>query len=115
MKGTPENLHGQSLGRVLKNPNDIWSKPAVTQVARPGGANPHVMGYSIRTDRYRYTMWQDGYAGEELYDYQNDPRELNNLADDHKSHRTKSILQKALNTITAARGKHDSGQTGFGR
>jgi hypothetical protein len=34
---------------------------------------------SIRTDRYRYNLWADGEQGEELYDYQTDPREMRNL------------------------------------
>ena len=39
-----------------------------------------VMGYSIRTNRYRYTEWGAGEYGCELYDYQNDPEEYTNLA-----------------------------------
>jgi len=35
------------------------------------------MGYSMRTDQYRYTEWQDQKSGEvkfkELYDLKNDP------------------------------------------
>ena len=38
------------------------------------------MGYSIRTDRYRYTEWGGGEFGVELYDYQQDPQEFDNLA-----------------------------------
>lgn len=30
----------------------------------------------MRTERYRYTMWDNGKEGEELYDYTTDPREL---------------------------------------
>lgn len=36
------------------------------------------MGYSVRTERYRYTTWSDGANGEELYDYHEDPREMKN-------------------------------------
>jgi iduronate 2-sulfatase len=36
-----------------------------------------MMGYSMRTDQYRYTEWQDQKTGEvkfrELYDLKNDP------------------------------------------
>ncbi len=38
------------------------------------------MGYSIRTERWRYTVWQNGKGGEELYDHQNDAHEYHNLA-----------------------------------
>ncbi len=38
-------------------------------------------GYSLRTERYRYTEWgPEGNAGVELYDHHSDPREMNNLA-----------------------------------
>ena len=46
----------------------------------------HVMGYSIRTDRYRYTAWLDRRApmdepiAEELYDHDADPNETVNVA-----------------------------------
>jgi uncharacterized sulfatase len=41
-----------------------------------------VQGYSVRTERWRFTEWQYGEKGMELYDHENDPQELNNLAND---------------------------------
>ena len=44
------------------------------------------MGYSMRTDRYRYTAWLDRRApasepfSEELYDHETDPHETMNIA-----------------------------------
>jgi iduronate 2-sulfatase len=42
------------------------------------------MGYSLRTERHRYTEWQVRGSGEvvarELYDYEADPRESVNQA-----------------------------------
>lgn len=46
----------------------------------------HLMGYSLRTDRYRYTAWLDRRAplsvplAEELYDHETDPHETANVA-----------------------------------
>jgi hypothetical protein len=37
-------------------------------------------GRSVRTERWRFTQWDDGKKGEELYDHATDPSELNNLA-----------------------------------
>jgi uncharacterized sulfatase len=86
-------LAGQSLRPLLDDPNAKWDKPAFTQVWR--GKFP---GHSVRTERYRYTEWDDGRAGVELYDYQTDPGEEKNLAADPKHAATvaelKSLLQK---------------------
>ncbi len=73
----PENLEGVSLKPLLDKPDAEWNRSAFTQVWRGSFA-----GHSVRTERYRYTEWDDGQKGLELYDYQNDPKELQNLASD---------------------------------
>ena len=73
----PANLEGQSLRPLLTNPQSgEWTKPAVTQVWH----NPKAWGYSLRTERWRYTEWMEGKAGRKLYDHANDPDEVHNLA-----------------------------------
>lgn len=79
LAGTPAKLHGTSLRPLLDRPDARWERAAVTQVERPNQGKP-VMGYSIRDERYRYTMWNGGAEGEELYDYAEDRRELKNIA-----------------------------------
>ena len=68
-----EGLEGTSLVPLMENPRRPWKKAAFSQYPRPH----NMMGYSIRTDRYRYTEWQDRKTGEvkekELYDLKNDP------------------------------------------
>ena len=98
LSNVPQNLHGTSLRPLLDNPNAKWDRPAISQVAR----GQKVMGYSIRTERYRYTEWNDGKEGDELYDYQADPKELKNLAQNAK---LKTELRTKLRTITKARGR----------
>ena len=48
------------------------------------------MGYSMRTDRYRFTRWvnrndHSKVDAVELYDHQNDPQENINIAGDAKN------------------------------
>ncbi|MBC5766766.1 sulfatase [Ramlibacter albus] len=65
---------GSSLVPLLERPDDPqWTKPALSQVFG---------GRSVRTERYRYTEWDQGRAGRELYDYTTDPAEKHNLAAD---------------------------------
>ena len=75
----PSTLEGTSLVPVMDNPKRSWKKAAFSQYPRPG----NVMGYSMRTDRYRYTEWQkkdSDPVGIELYDYQTDPLGNVNIA-----------------------------------
>ena len=106
LHGVPSNLQGHSLVPLLQNPDAPWDHPALTQVTRRNASGP-TMGYSVRTERYRYTMWSNGADGEELYDYDQDPHELKNLANDSAMSALKAGLRARLETIAVARGmKH---------
>lgn len=72
-----QELAGRSLKPLLDDPEAPWDKPAFTQVWR--GRFP---GYSVRTERWRYTEWDDGKLGAELYDYASDPAESRNVVND---------------------------------
>lgn len=82
-------LEGDSFVPLLHDPNSPGKRVAHTVVSRGyernaagGSLDPKVMGRSVRTDRWRYTLWPDGTA--ELYDHHADPHEWNNLAHDEK-------------------------------
>jgi uncharacterized sulfatase len=72
----PAGLDGVSLRPLLKNPSAEWTRPAISQVHY----NAKNQGYSLRTKRWRYTEWNEGKEGRELYDHENDPSETLNLA-----------------------------------
>ena len=78
LQQVPTNLDGRSLVPLLKDPTAPWDKPALTQVWH----SPKAWGYSLRTERWRYTEWMRGEAGIELYDHHTDPDEEHNLARD---------------------------------
>lgn len=73
------HLSGKSLVPLLNDPKASWDKPALTFVRRG-----KVLGVSIRTERWRYTEWDEGRMGVELYDHENDPHEWRNLANNPK-------------------------------
>jgi iduronate 2-sulfatase len=105
----PADLPGRSFRALLDDPTQAGKEAALTQLRRGGGmAADGYKGYSIRTERYRYTEWDGGRRGTQLYDHQTDPHELHNLADDPNRAQTvdqlKRLLQEALNGTTKSRG-----------
>lgn len=78
----PDGVEGHSFAPLLDDPAKSWKVAAFSQYPRAKGKDP-VMGYAVRTDRYRYVEWKkkDGSVDAvELYDMQTDPGELVNIA-----------------------------------
>lgn len=88
----PKHLKGFDRSDALDNVDSDAPNQAITWHPRPAypaeGKNPDAMGWSIRTDRFRYTQWLDFDSGkriaDELYDHENDPNETINVAGDNK-------------------------------
>ncbi len=76
----PTHLEGTSFAPLLDAPDKPWKPAAFSQYPRG-----NVMGYSMRTDRYRFTRWVSRSNGteqaRELYDLQLDPQENENVAE----------------------------------
>jgi len=65
---------GVSLATLLSDPaSKTWDKPAFSQIAG---------GRSVRSGPWRYTEWQAGKQGRELYNVAQDPAESRNVVDD---------------------------------
>ncbi len=119
---TPENLQGQSLVPMLKDSSAEGRGWALSQVSRGGGparatvtrdagsAGRRFFGYSLRTPRWRYTEWDEGNQGVELYDHEQDPQELQNLA--HNPTHAETVQQLSAQLREAVQGTFPpSGET----
>ncbi len=79
----PKELEGVSLRPVLDDPAAKVRPVAISQYPR-NDAGESLMGYSIRDDRWRLTLWRDradnSIHATELYDEVGDPHETVNVA-----------------------------------
>ncbi len=83
----PGDLEGITLRRQLENPALDGKRAAYSIVGRASNPElhhkePEWYGRSVRTARWRYTEWDGGRRGVELYDELSDPQEMRNLASD---------------------------------
>lgn len=84
----PDFVAGVSLAPAVRDPAIATRSSALTQYDN---------GYSIRTDRWRYTEWgSDGAEGRELYDHHSDPGEMRNLANERAQRQTIDELSRLL-------------------
>ena len=97
----PTNLDGKSLVSIMKDKKTKIQEYAVSQyprgvkkdeMQRLGYTNKKIMGYSLRTEKYRLTLWINDFTSKsafdakkvyakEMYDYVKDPMEKVNVAD----------------------------------
>jgi iduronate 2-sulfatase len=97
----PASLEGTSLAPLLDDPALPWKKGAFSMQGRgkertEAAKDIQFIGRSVRTERWRYTEWDEGKQGVEMYDHQTDPREVVNLASDANHARTRVELQALL-------------------
>jgi arylsulfatase A-like enzyme len=97
----PGGLEGASAVPLLAAPNRPGKRAVFSQFLRDGAwvapdGIPY-MGYSVRTDRYRYTAWMNwtskAFVAWELYDHTSDPDENVNVVDAPEYARTRTELE----------------------
>lgn len=94
--GAPKQLEGVSFRKVLDDPTAKHKGAALTVVKRG-----QFLGRSLRTEKYRYTEWDDGKKGIELYDHAADPGEWVNLAEKKELAATRAELSALIKTTEA--------------
>ena len=97
---------GVSMIPLINEPERQWKSAVFSQYPRMIVSGNVVMGYTLRTQEYRYTEWVfydtvkyepiwDKTRGFELYDHRNDPQENINRINDPNY----SLLQKKLSKM----------------
>jgi arylsulfatase A-like enzyme len=125
----PQQLDGKSLVPILKNPKAKTKDFAISQFSRSTTENytiytdtnlkgkakeleNDIMGYAIRDSRYRLVEWTKGFKSYmpfdeskvlayELYDYNKDPEERHNVANDPTYASVVKNLKKKLHQYYA--------------
>ena len=116
-----EGLEGISMMPLLGRPDRPWKKAAFSQFPRDRKSHRHrkhghIMGYAIRTDRYRYVEWRQWtgkqLVARELYDHRGDAKEMVNLAAREEHQATIAELSKLLSAGWQAALPPKAGGTG---
>lgn len=101
----PRGLEGTSFYPLLKNPQQAWKPAAFSQHPRGTTSSRHkghgdIMGYAVRTDRYRYVEWRQWKSGKvvarELYDYTTSGTETENCIGNPQHTQAQQELEKLL-------------------
>ena len=112
----PRHLQGKSLKPVMQNKKAAVKEFAMSQYPRKLSkaemtkkqyASNAMMGYSMRTDKYRFTMWLNDFTSNdafnegkvyatELYDYAADPLEKKNVVDEKAYAKDAAALRKKM-------------------
>jgi arylsulfatase A-like enzyme len=112
----PNQLDGKSLKPLMLDNKASVKEYSISQYPRKlkkeeaaslGYKKGNLMGYTLRTERYRYTIWMNDFTSKqafekskvyasELYDYEKDPLEKVNVVKDKKYENTSSELNSKM-------------------
>nr|WP_315148615.1 sulfatase [uncultured Flavobacterium sp.] len=112
----PNQLDGKSLKPLMLNNKASVKEYSVSQYPRKlkkeeaaslGYKKGNLMGYTLRTNQYRYTIWMNDFTSKqafeaskvyatELYDYEKDPLEKVNVVKDKKYEKIASDLNAKM-------------------
>ncbi|MCK4921003.1 MAG: sulfatase [Bacteroidales bacterium] len=91
LENIPDYLEGESFKKVLENP-ELPFREFTNVIVRRNG----MIGRSVKTKEWRYTIWDEGNKGEELYNELEDKLEYNNLANDSKYDDIKKQMKELI-------------------
>jgi hypothetical protein len=87
---------------LLDDAKRPWKTAAFSQYPRGGKETGPLMGYAVKTDRYRYVEWRKRDSTEvvarELYDHKADPNEDRNVANDAAN---KDVIEQHAKLLVA--------------
>jgi hypothetical protein len=81
-------MDGRSFASLIGNPDGAWDRPSFTSYG--------IRYSSVRSPDFRYIQYPDG--SEELYKYDDDPREFTNLTGDPQYTAIKEKLKGSIPT-----------------
>jgi len=99
----PGHLQGTSFVPLIENPDKQWKEAAFSYWPHSNRTDPDkvIMGYTLQTQRYRYTEWVRKSTGEllarDLFDHQSDPEENVSIANNPENEELMQRLSKLLN------------------
>jgi len=76
----PEGLAGRSLRPLLEGAGGAWRDEVVIDTSFDGVETKPTLGKAVVTERYKYAVYNWGQHREQLFDLEEDPGEMRNLA-----------------------------------
>ena len=95
----PDTVQGQSLLPILRGENPEWREAMLYEYfwERAFPQTPTVFG--VRTERYKYMNYHGIFDLNELYDLENDPKEMNNLIDHPDYYEVRQQMERHLREL----------------
>ncbi len=95
----PETMQGDSFLPILQGEDPDWREAMLYEYfwEHTFPQTPTVFG--VRTEHHKYMRYHGIFDLNELYDMDNDPKEMTNLIDDAASHEVRQDMQKRLDSL----------------